>query len=156
MAVRNQEKAMTIRRVSKVLDSALTALTAAALIWMMLHITINALSRQFLNSPISGTNELVAYWYMPVVALIGFVTAHIRREHISVSLVVDRLPPRNQVEYFVFGRSPTAMLCLFLSWFGLSKAWETLETGRTAGQTAIILWPVSPRVPARSATWTAL
>src|SRR5690625_7584591 len=105
MAVRNQEKAMTIRRVSKVLDSALTALTAAALIWMMLHITINALSRQFLNSPISGTNELVAYWYMPVVALIGFVTAHIRREHISVSLVVDRLPPRHQVEYFVLGTS---------------------------------------------------
>ena len=69
-------------------DKILSVLTAIALIVMMLHVVAHALLRYFFNSPIYGTNEIVAYWYLPMIALLGIPAAQLQKEHITVSLVI--------------------------------------------------------------------
>lgn len=136
-----------MRRIGQIVDQALAAVAAVVLIAMMLHTVANAVSRRFFSLPLDGTNELVAYWYLPVIALAGFVATHWRREHIRVSLVVDRLPLRNQIEYLVLNRVLGLLVCLGLAWYGLLKALENLEVGLTAGVSSIVVWPVSFVVP---------
>lgn len=136
-----------MNKLAKLLDGALSTLTVLALVAMMLHTVANAVSRRFFDAPLDGTNELVAYWYLPIIALVGFVAAHWRREHIRVSLVVDRLRLRNQVEYLVLSRVIGILLCVALSWFGLSEALRNLSVGMTAGVTSLVVWPVSFLVP---------
>ena len=76
----------------------LTITTAAAVIVMMLHIVIHALTRSLFDAPIYGTNEIVEYWYLPIVALLGIPAAQLQKEHITVTMAIERAqatpPPR--------------------------------------------------------------
>lgn len=129
------------------LNATLSLLTTSVLLLALLHILANALSRHFFDHPIIATNELVEYWYMPVLALVGFLVAHNRNEHIQVSLIVDRLPAANKAEYVVFGRAVSIVVFLGLACFGLLEAWKNFSVGMTAGVTSIVVWPVSFLVP---------
>lgn len=137
-----------MRRFRTLADGTMAVLASVALIAMMLHTVLNAVSRRFLGAPLPGTSELVAYWYLPVIALVGFVVAHWRSEHIRVSLVTDRLRARNRTEFEVLDRSLGIVVSLALAWFGLHEALRYLEVGMTAGVTSLIIWPVSFLVPA--------
>lgn len=136
-----------MRQVSATARNVLSIVTAVALIAMMLHTIVHALARHLFDAPLSGTNELVAYWYMPFITLVGFVTALWRGEHIAVSLVTDRLRDRNKREFRMFGYAVSAILCLGFCWFGLLEALENMEIGATAGVTTIPMWPVTFLVP---------
>jgi TRAP-type C4-dicarboxylate transport system permease small subunit len=132
---------------TKFLDKTLSLLGIIALMLMMLHVVINALSRYFFRAPLDGTQELVNYWYLPILALVGFITAHCRNEHIAVSLVLDRLNARNYLEYVVFGRALGILLCVGWAWFGFTEAWSAMNVGKTAGVTDVILWPMYFLIP---------
>lgn len=135
-------------KVSATLEKVLSSIAAVGIIGMMLHTIVHALARHLFNAPLPGTNELVTYWYMPIITLIGFVVAQWRNEHISVSLLFDRLRDRNQFEYVVFGRVLGILLCGGFVWFGLLEALESMRIGGKAGVTAIPSWPVAFLVPA--------
>lgn len=136
-----------MEKLVKIVDASLSALAAIALVAMMLHTVAHALMRSVFGAPLYGTNELVSYWYLPVVTLLGFVAAQLRKEHISVSLVFDRLKERNQLEYTVISRVLGIALFLGLAWFGLTEAIGDIQTGLTAGVTTIVVWPVKLLVP---------
>src|SRR5699024_579119 len=69
---------------TRVLGKCLTITTAAEIIVMMVHIVVHALTRSLFDAPIYGTNEIVEYWYLPVVALLGIPAAQLQKEHITV------------------------------------------------------------------------
>ena len=63
---------------NRVLDRWLTVTTAAAVIVMMP--TSSPTPRAVLfDAPIYGTNEIVEYWYLPIVALLGIPPPSCRR-----------------------------------------------------------------------------
>ncbi|WP_028660554.1 TRAP transporter small permease [Nocardioides insulae] len=129
------------------LDKTLSIFTAIAVILMMLHIVAHALMRAFFNAPIYGTNELVAYWYLPVVALLGIPAAQLQREHISVTLVLERLNTTTAAVFKIFACVFGALLSLGFAWFGFAEAMDNMEMRSTAGVTDIITWPVYFLVP---------
>lgn len=133
-----------------------TAVAAVVVIAMMLHTLANALGRYIFSAPIYGTNEMVAYWYLPGVVLIGFVAAQAQKEHISVSILYDNIPRRNQLEYTVFSGVVSALLCGAFAWFGLLEALDNLAIGAMAGNSSIIMWPITFIVPVMFALLAAL
>lgn len=129
------------------LDKTLSVVTAAALIAMMLHIVAHALSRYFFNTPLYGTNELVGFWYLPIVALLGIPAAQLQREQITVTLVVDRMTDKAAGAFKVFACCTGALASVGFAWFGLKKAFEDMAMGSVAGVTDIFTWPVQFLIP---------
>lgn len=129
------------------LDRSLSIVTSIALIVMMLHIVLHAVMRGFFQAPITGTNEIVTFYYLPLVALLGIPAAQLKREHITVTLFIDRMGERAAITLTVIACAIGAALSVGFAYFGLLEALSNLESGSTAGVTAIITWPIYFLVP---------
>lgn len=129
------------------LSKGLTVVTAVAIIVMMGHIVLHALMRSLFNTPIYGTNEIVEYWYLPVVALLGIPAAQLQKEHITVSMVTERARTSTTAVFTVFACVLGALVSLGFAWFGLMKALENTAIGSTADVSDVITWPVYFLVP---------
>lgn len=125
----------------------LLVIGAVAVVAMMLHVVANALLRSVNNAPLTGTNEYVTYWYMPLVALLGFIVAQRDGVHTEASVLFDRLPRRNRTEIRVGGLLLTGLICLGFAWFGGQEAMDSWETKLTGGVVDVVIWPVTFLVP---------
>ena len=134
-------------RFNAVLDKWLTITTAVAIIVMMLHIVTHALARSLFDAPIYGTNEIVEYWYLPIVALLGIPAAQLQKEHITVTMAIERARPATASVFTVFACILGTLVSLAFAWFGLTKALENMAIGQTADVSDIITWPVYFLVP---------
>ncbi|WP_209323204.1 TRAP transporter small permease [Brevibacterium renqingii] len=132
---------------TKVLDRWLTVTTAAAIIVMMLHIVTHALARSIFHAPIYATNEIVEYWYLPIVALLGIPAAQLQKQHITVTMAIERVKPATAAVFTVFACLLGALVSIAFAWFGLSKALENTAIGSTADVSDVITWPVYYLVP---------
>jgi len=140
-------KVTSMTRVNAGMDRVLSVLTAIALVAMMLHVVLHALMRFFLNSPLYGTNEIVSFWYLPVVALLGIPAAHLQKEHITVVLLVENLGRKAQNVFLVFACILGAAVSIGFAVFGFQEAMDKMSMGATAGVTDIVTWPVYFLVP---------
>ncbi|UVI34748.1 TRAP transporter small permease [Brevibacterium spongiae] len=132
---------------NRVLDRWLTVTTAAAVIVMMLHIVTHALARSLFDAPIYGTNEIVEYWYLPIVALLGIPAAQLQKEHITVTMAIKRARPATAAVFTIFACILGALVSLAFGWFGLRRALEYMAIGQTADVSDVITWPVYFLVP---------
>lgn len=132
---------------NQVLSRCLTITTAAAVIVMMVHIAIHALMRSVFDTPIYGTNEIVEYWYLPIVALLGIPAAQLQKQHITVTMVLERMRPSTAAVVTVFACLLGALVSLAFAWFGFGRAVENMAIGSTADVSDIITWPVYFLVP---------
>jgi TRAP-type C4-dicarboxylate transport system permease small subunit len=138
---------LRLAHVSSVLVIMIKAVAVLALIMMMAHTVANALLRYLAASPITGTNEYVGYWYMPLVAFLGFYLAQRGRAHIEARLVFDRLPLANRIEIQLLGQALTIALCIAFAYYGWTEALDAYGIGQTGGVTAVVIWPVMFIVP---------
>ena len=129
------------------LDRTLSIVTSIALIVMMLHIVLHAVMRGFFQAPITGTNEIVTFYYLPLVALLGIPAAQLKREHITVTLFIDRMGERAAIALTVIACIIGATLSVGFAYFGLLEALGNFASGSTAGVTSIITWPIYFLVP---------
>lgn len=132
---------------TRVLGKCLTITTAAAIIVMMVHIVVHALTRSLFDAPIYGTNEIVEYWYLPVVALLGIPAAQLQKEHITVTMAVERARPATSSVFKVFACVLGVLVSLSFAWFGFGRALENMAIGSTADVSDVITWPVYFLVP---------
>lgn len=114
---------------------------------MMVHVTANAVMRTYLDRPIEHTLEIVQYWYMPLIALLGFVAAQLHGQHIATDLVFAKLPRSIQRTVLCSVLSLAALLAAGCAWFGWAEAVEAQEIGKSAGISTIPAWPVYYVVP---------
>ncbi|MGW0177550.1 TRAP transporter small permease [Rhodococcus sp. NPDC003322] len=114
---------------------------------MMLHVTANALLRAFASSPIQNTLEITQYIYLPIIALLGFMAAQARGEHIVADLVTHYFPLRVRRWVLFVGYVLTAVVMLGFAWYGLEDALHAREIGKTAGVSTVVSWPVQFLVP---------
>ena len=63
-----------------------------ALLVMCLNVVTDVALRNLANRPLPGTLDHVAYLWMPAAALLGLGIAHIKDEHIRVTLLLDQAP----------------------------------------------------------------
>lgn len=137
----------------------LAGAAAAVTIAMMLHVTFNALSRSFRNSPVHGTLEYTQFWYLPIIAFVGIVTAQRNKEHIEARLLFDRVPERARP--FVQGGTDLLSLALAvaLAYYTFEMAMESMAIRRTAGVSGVSIWPATFAAPvafALFALWLAV
>ncbi|MGW5749736.1 TRAP transporter small permease [Nocardia rhamnosiphila] len=114
---------------------------------MMLHVTANALLRAFAAAPIQNTLEITQYIYLPIIALLGFMAAQARGEHIVADLVTHYFP--RPVRRAVLGAGYLAALIVMagFAWYGLEEALHARDIGQTAGVSTVVSWPVLFLVP---------
>ncbi len=114
---------------------------------MMIHITANALMRTFLNDPIANTLEITQYWYLPIVAFLGFIAAQARGQHIAADLVFEQLPDVTKRWFLAVIFLIAAVVAAGFAWFGWGEAQHAREIGKTAGVSDVVSWPTYYLVP---------
>lgn len=114
---------------------------------MMLHIVVNAVMRTWFRAPIDNTLETVTYWYLPLVAFLGFVAAGRRGEHIAADLIYEMLPRVTRRFVLAVLLVASSLLCLAFAWFGLGEALHAKSIGKTAGVSSLVAWPTYFLVP---------
>src|SRR5699024_11788838 len=102
------------------------------------HIVVHALTRSLFDVPIYGTNEIVEYWYLPGVALLGIPAAQLQKEHITVTMAIERARPATASVFKVFACVLGALVSLAFAWFGFGRAMENMAIGSTADVSDII------------------
>ncbi|MCP1337091.1 TRAP transporter small permease [Futiania mangrovi] len=119
-----------------------------ALVLMTVHVVADVTARVVFNSPIPGTLEIVAFYYM--VAAIVFPAGYLERrdEHITVELFYMRLSPFGQRICYAFSGLLTAVffsIFAYQSWLDALKATRTREMVMGAAQ--IEIWPARYVLP---------
>ncbi|WP_280462236.1 TRAP transporter small permease [Nocardia carnea] len=121
---------------------------------MMIHVTANALLRAFASSPIQNTLEITQYIYLPIIALLGFMAAQARGEHIVADLVTHYFPRPARRAVLSGGYVLALIVTAGFAWFGLEEALHARDIGQTAGVSTLVSWPVLFLVPVAFAVLT--
>lgn len=131
-----------LERSIRFLSRALAIVAGVCLVLMMVHVVADVAAKYLFNSPIEGTLEIVAAYYMVAVVFLPLSIAELRREHIYVDMFVRHLPA---------GRRAAVYLCTSLltaGFYGLLA----FETGQEAlhsyrinemmmGTSFVVVWP---------------
>jgi TRAP-type C4-dicarboxylate transport system permease small subunit len=131
----------------KVVDLVIEVPAVVVTFLMMLHVTVNALSRTFWNDPIDNTLEYVQYIYMPLIAFLGFAAAQRRGQHVAADLIYERLPALTRRYVLAAVLLVSAVLSAGFAWFGLQEALHAAEIEKTAGVSDVPAWPAYFLVP---------
>jgi TRAP-type C4-dicarboxylate transport system permease small subunit len=108
---------------------------------MMFHITANAILRTFFDAPLPNTLEITQFWYLPIVAFLGFVAAQHRGQHIAADLIFERLPHVVRPYVLALMFALCALVSAGFAWFSWAEALHSYEIGRTALVSDLVSWP---------------
>lgn len=114
---------------------------------MMTHVTANAFMRAFMNSPIQNTTEITQYIYLPIIALLGFLAAQIRGEHVVADLLSGVMHGLARRAVLAFGHLLVALITFGFGFYGWGEARDAHAIGQTAGVSDVQTWPVYYLVP---------
>ncbi len=133
-------------------------LATLAVLLLMAHTLANVVMRYLFNMPLAGASEIAGAWYMPLIALSGFVLAQVGDRHIAANILFDLLPPRPRREVAVGGAALGAVVCALFAWFSLGEALHSREIERMviAGSFELIVWPATFAAPAAFAALAAM
>jgi len=118
-------------------------IACAITVLMMLHIVADVLAKYFFNSPLEGTIETVAGYYMVVVVFLPFAYVTYTEGQIIVELFTRGLTPRNQLLLDGLLGIVTFVYMAIFTWNTFAEAvfrtiqleiWET-------GTSEIPIWP---------------
>lgn len=118
-----------------------------------LEIVVDVISRNFFNHPIPGTLEMVALWWMPVIAYMAIGYAQFHDEQIRVTLLLEKARPSHVrildlVQEFVSGLMVIWMIYLAtiqtirsyqIQEAGIVNAWLLYWPGRAAVALGLVI-----------------
>ncbi len=81
----------------KWLSFMLMLLGGVGMLLMMLQITADVFMKHFFNQPITGTLEMVSFYYMTSIIFLPFAYIQTKRGHIVVELIAQKMTPRGQL-----------------------------------------------------------
>lgn len=125
----------------------LNGIGAVAVAVMAVHICVDVLMRFLFNAPGENTLPLTTYYYMIAIAFMGVLAAEERRDHITVTVLVDRLSPAARLVVSVFAAVLTLLLLAAFAWYGFQSAVGSFEDGEVAGAAEMTVWPSRFLVP---------
>ncbi|CAM3273385.1 TRAP transporter small permease [Nocardioides dubius] len=121
---------------------------------MMFHITANAILRTFKNEPIADTLEVTQYWYLPIIAFLGFMAAQARGQHIAADLIYERLPEVTKRYVLAVLSLLAALVCAGFAKYGWEEAVHAHDIEKTAGVSDLSAWEPYYLVPLAFAVMT--
>ncbi len=116
---------------------------------MMLHVTLDVFGKYTFNSPIAGTAELVAHYYMVAAVFLPLPLIELRNKGISVDLLYNRLHKSFQKIMLVISYSAQSIFYTAFGYTSLLNALEALSFKEyLSTQIIVVIWPASFFLPA--------
>lgn len=138
----------TIDGITRRLEYLLMAVAAAALMLMMVQMTIDVFMRNFFSRPIEGSLEIVSVYHMVAVVFLPLALVERRHEHITVDLLVQNLHGGIRRALNVFGYLVCAVFCAVFTYQTLVDALRAFETGEILMSSIYItVWPAKFLLP---------
>jgi TRAP-type C4-dicarboxylate transport system permease small subunit len=123
-------------------NSAAMGLAGLALVLLAVHVSLDALGKYLLSLPIPATLEIVAYYYMPAVAMLPLAHVESRGGHVSLTMVYDRVPRLVQKAFSMVGGLLSLTFLSLLAFLAGREALRKVEIGEYMfGEYPILLWP---------------
>lgn len=125
------------------LNIGLFSVAAAVIVILMLHMVADVAGRYLFNKPIPGTLEIVTFWWMPIIVFLSLGWAQQRGEHITVTLLTERLGATWRRVIETAGDLLSLAVVALLAWFTFQGALKGMEVGQASiGSISVPIWPV--------------
>jgi TRAP-type C4-dicarboxylate transport system permease small subunit len=129
------------------LDAAFAFFSAVMILIMTLLGTVDILGRRFFNSPLQGSYELMRFM-MGGIAFFTFAYVQLKREHISVPVLAERLSGKGAAAFDIFCLLLMLIVSTCIGWYGGIDAVVSWKAGDvTMGTVELPLGPAKMVVP---------
>lgn len=119
---------------------AINVVAMAVLLAMVLLTVADVVGRYFFNRPVTGTTELTELMVV-VVGFLGLAWCAVKGAHLTVDLLMSRLPPKFGAIVDIFTYSAGLVLCVIIAWRNFIEGINVERLGYT---TALIELPEFP------------
>jgi TRAP-type C4-dicarboxylate transport system permease small subunit len=123
--------------------NALLWVSIVAGVAMMIHVTLDVTGRTVLNSPVAGTNEIVAGWYMVTIAFLPWAYLSRHDNHIVAGIFERMGSERFSFWLEIVVKVATIAFVIIFSWQTYLRAVQQTNAGEV-WQAAGIFIPVWP------------
>ncbi len=130
-------------RLAALVARATAGLAAFAVLVMCIHVAAGILTRAIFGVSLTGTVEIVSYYWMVIIAFAPWAFAQWTREHIAVDVLATVLPPRERIGLqFAANIVTLAIICL-IAWAMIDMAMSATGLGELveSGTVDIPVWP---------------
>ena len=103
------------------MESLLTYLSAAIILFLMAYVLAEVLMRYAFNSPLPGHLE-GAELLLPMIVFLAVSYTQARNGHVGMSLIVDLLPDRARLLTDIVTLILSVLTCAVLAYFGAKQA----------------------------------
>jgi len=110
---------------------------------MALHIVADVCGRYLFKTPLPGTVEIVASYYMVLLVFLPLAYVQQRDKHFVAGIFTDRLPPRILLPLIGITDLVMAAVAALLTWAAVSAAIHATHSGEQV-QMAEYLLPIWP------------
>ena len=143
------ETGMTANRLVTHLSTIALFVAGGALVAMMLHVVADVFGKYFFNTPIPGTIEVVAWYYMVAVAFLPVAYVQVKRQHLMVELFTMSLSPRRKLAFDGVVAILGSLYSGLLAWLLLGDALESTARGDVQDLTFFYMpiWPTTWVLP---------
>lgn len=138
---------VALGRITDAIDAIARTIAALAIIVLMLQIMVNVAARTIFNHPLPGSLEITQYWYLPIAALLGIVSAQVRNENLRADILFGRMPAAARYWIAVVTNVLCTVVAAGFAYFSLQTALDNMSIGKTAGISGFIMWPATFVVP---------
>lgn len=121
---------------------ALVLLCSAALVLMMVQVTLDVAGKYLLHEPIPGNETIVASYYMVAIVFLPLAWVEVRGEAILVELLYNIASKPIRTAMAALGTGATVICYGFLAWYLWTPAMHAYEIGEfNAGTWDVLTWP---------------
>lgn len=124
--LRERREPLVLRAIDRL--SALAAIGAGlALVALILNVAVDVLVRAAGGRPIGQTLALTTYWWMPLLVTLSYAITEREREHITVTMLLDRLSRKTRRYVEGAFSAVGAALVLALAWYTSADAVDAAQ-----------------------------
>lgn len=135
-------------RLTNHISYALAVVAALSLGLMMLHVTADVIGKYLFNSPIPGTAEVVASYYMVAAVFLPLAWVEVRDSSISVELLYGLFPFMAKKMILAIASTLSAAFYGGLAWLSLAPALHAWRIGEVVeGAWRVVVWPTKFLLP---------
>ncbi len=136
-----------VNRVAWRIESALSMISAGLIMFAMLLVSAEVISRRLFNLPIPGQLEL-GELLMPPIIFLAITYTQSTGGHVRMTLAIDRLPAGWRRASEIFVKLLSIGVCAVLCFYSARYAWRAWEfRDVTMSPPYFLIWPSALMVP---------
>lgn len=128
-----------IRKLFDRLEIVCHGIGLAAIFIMMITITVDTMGRYFLNSPITGSFELVQNYLLVAAVFLSVSYTYKIDSHIKIELFTRFIPEKVRAVLFIITGALAIVLFSVITYENWLKTWEALIRNETL--VGVVAWP---------------